>query len=231
MSEKEHIEDALDHARWNERMVQKYDPDLFHRHDNPIIRWVESCRVREVIRHVQTSKTGRVLEVGCGAGNVLEQVKGDALFGVDLSRFILKKAKERLKNRAHLLCACAEHLPYADATFDCVFCTEVIEHTIDPYVVVAEILRVLLPGGVLIVSVPNEKIIDGLKRWIARLGLYRLFFSSGDFASPMTNEWHLHDFDRKLLVDVMGETLNSGDIVSVPLAVLPLRYVAVGVKP
>lgn len=224
------ISDARQHAQWNEHMVQKYDPDLYHRHQNPIIRWIESRRVRAVLRHIQTNKTGRVLEVGCGAGNVLEQARGDVLFGVDLSRFILKKAKTRLKERAHILCASAEHLPYGNASFDCVYCTEVIEHTLDPYIVVAEMLRVLQPGGVLIVSVPNEKVIDRLKEWIARLGLYRLFFSSGDFASPMTNEWHLHDFDRKLLITVMGDDLEKCDIVSIPLVVLPLRYVAVGIK-
>jgi len=46
-------------------------------------------------------------------------------------------------------------LPYADAAFDAVVAIEVMEHTRVPYAALAEIARVLKPGGVLIFSVPN----------------------------------------------------------------------------
>lgn len=227
----ERIENETQHARWNEEMVQKYDPDLFHRHQNPVIRWIETQRVHQVVRHIPKQADIRVLEVGCGAGNVTEKVVGRRVFGADLSRFILSKAKERLQARVPLVCGAAEHLPYYDGSFDCVFCTEVIEHTLEPRAVVAEMMRVLRPLGTLILSVPNEGIIDGLKSFIDRLGLYNKFFASGDFSSPKTNEWHLYDFDRQMLVDVMGNELIARKIVSIPFCFLPLRYVAVGTKP
>ena len=48
----------------------------------------------------------------------------------------------------------AHHLPFADATFDYVWSSAVLEHVRDPFRVAAEIVRVLKPGGVAIVQVP-----------------------------------------------------------------------------
>lgn len=224
-------DDLKEHAQWNERMVQKYDPDLYHQHQNPVIRWIESCRVRGVLKYIPQDESAQVLEVGCGAGNVLAQVRSKVRHGVDLSRFILRKAQNRLGASATVLCSTAEYLPYQDAQFDCVYCTEVIEHTIDPQVVIKEMLRVLKPRGVLIVTVPNEGLIDRLKGVIESLGLYRLFFSSGEFSSPKSNEWHLHNFDKEMLVQVMGTGWERRRIDPIPLFLLPLRYVAMGIKP
>jgi SAM-dependent methyltransferase len=52
-------------------------------------------------------------------------------------------------------CNVNKGLPYADASFDAVCAIEVLEHTAAPYSVLAEIWRVLRPGGVLVFSVPN----------------------------------------------------------------------------
>ena len=45
-------------------------------------------------------------------------------------------------------------IPFADASFDCVLCTEVLEHADDPAGLIAEMLRVLKPGGTLLATVP-----------------------------------------------------------------------------
>jgi SAM-dependent methyltransferase len=54
----------------------------------------------------------------------------------------------------------AESLPLADGIFDLVFCTQVLEYIYEPAAAVAEIYRVLKPGGVLVVSVPTIAIRD-----------------------------------------------------------------------
>lgn len=50
--------------------------------------------------------------------------------------------------------ASADELPFDDATFDCVLCTEVLEHCSEPGAVLAEIARVLRPEGVLFLTTP-----------------------------------------------------------------------------
>ncbi len=49
----------------------------------------------------------------------------------------------------------AEHLPFRDACFDTVFCTQVLEHVPRPWVAAAEITRILKPDGILILSCPQ----------------------------------------------------------------------------
>ena len=49
----------------------------------------------------------------------------------------------------------AERLPFADNSFDLVFCTQMIEYAVDPAIVAQEIHRVLRPNGVLLLSAPS----------------------------------------------------------------------------
>ena len=217
---------AAAHAQWNEEMVRKYDPDLFHSHRNPVIRWVEGKRVR-VVTNALADCTGPILEVGCGAGNVLARLEGEKLFGVDLSSYLLGKASDRLEGRARLTLGSGEALPYTAGSFDGVLCTEVIEHVLNPKQVMEEIARVLRPGGFLAMSVPNEDLIDRLKGAVSLTGLYRQVFGSRVFESPMENEWHLHRFNRVLLETLVTSAFDLLRVVSIPFATLPLRYVAV----
>ncbi len=89
-----------DFVAWNEAMVRKYDPDLFHRHRNPVIRWLERMRVSAVVGSLGARPRDRILEVGCGAGNLLKAVPYGVLHGTDLSAFILGKARRLLLGRA-----------------------------------------------------------------------------------------------------------------------------------
>ena len=216
---------------WNERMVQKYDPDLYHHHKNPVIRWIEQKRVSTIIGYLHAGPEDRILEVGCGAGNIVDQVPTGRLHGTDLSKFILTKAQCRLSSRVSLTRAAGEMLPYRDACFDKVYCSEVLEHVIDPDRIVAEMIRVLKPCGTLILSIPNEHLIDRIKSLIAMTGFYRQIFSSDGYESPRVNEWHLHRFDKKHLQRLVGDRLVWKRIRCIPFAILPFRLVAVLHKP
>lgn len=106
---------------------------------------------------VQLVGTGKVvLEVGCRAGNLTQHyVSGNTLVGVDIDRAALKLFEERLGSKGYWVDVDTEPLPFLNGAFDVVVFSEVMEHVRFPKKALAEICRVLRPGGRLIGSVPN----------------------------------------------------------------------------
>jgi ubiquinone/menaquinone biosynthesis C-methylase UbiE len=213
---------------WNEIMAKRHDPDLYHTESPLPIRLLERRRVSVLIQLLDAQPNLRILEVGCGAGNVLDRVPTGTRVGIDLSAFLLHKAGQRLKKRASLLRMNAESLAFADASFDRVYCSEVLEHVIDPTAVLREIRRVLRPNGLAVISVPNEDAINRLKRTAFRIPGVRRLVGASEYhmADHMEDEWHLHEFDRAMLEDVASGLFEMETLASVPTRVLPLRYVA-----
>ncbi len=107
----------------------------------------------------------RILDVGCGLGRhsitAYQNYQVDAT-GIDLSLEDLKQTAERFVDfqqsdaqKSLNLAQCSGlQLPFADSTFDRVVCSEVLEHIEDYPAVLAEIFRVLKPGGNFAASVP-----------------------------------------------------------------------------
>jgi ubiquinone/menaquinone biosynthesis C-methylase UbiE len=216
---------------WNEAMARRYDPESYHLRSNWLIRWIERRRVRAILDLLDGADGHDVLEVGCGAGNVLERVTAAELYGLDLSPYLLAKAQRRLWSRqAKLIQANAETLPFRSGRFKRLICTEVLEHVRDPRRVIAEIARIAAPGSVIVISVPNEGWIDSVKKMIRGLGLGHLLLKGqgeNAYSSPdeMTDAWHLHRFNLALLYQVSGNILRVQTIRRIPFVFLPLRYV------
>lgn len=108
----------------------------------------------------------RILDLGCGAGRHLHALRhhGPGLvIGADLSPAEVAAARDGLNGlppSAHVggagfVVADAGRLPFAGTSFDAVLCAEVLEHLPDHRPALAEIARVLKPGGVLALSVPR----------------------------------------------------------------------------
>ncbi len=109
-----------------------------------------------------------LLDLGCGEGRhvISAYVEGDVhAIGVDLSLDDLKAANDKFaefdepdnSNKSFgLSTANALQLPFADNTFDKVICSEVLEHIPDYEGALAEIERVLKPGGLFCASVPRR---------------------------------------------------------------------------
>ena len=90
---------------------------------------------------------GRVLEVGCGTGQMLPLYPdGIELYGLDPNADALPRSRRRAPE-AGLLCASAEYLPFPDARFDTVVSSLVFCSVSDPGRGLAEIRRVLKPQG------------------------------------------------------------------------------------
>ncbi|MGH2829585.1 MAG: class I SAM-dependent methyltransferase [Actinomycetota bacterium] len=99
----------------------------------------------------------RVLDAGCGEGygaNILTASAGEVV-GVDVEASIVARARERYPS-ARFEPADLDALPFPDASFDAVVTLQVIEHMRHPSDFLAQLHRVLKPGGTLIVSTPNR---------------------------------------------------------------------------
>ena len=103
----------------------------------------------------------QVLEVGCGAGVDLARfARGGAdVTGVDVAASAIALARanfDQQQLRGRLEVGDAEHLPFADATFDLVYAHGVVQYTANPQALVDECYRVLQPGGTAIFQVYNR---------------------------------------------------------------------------
>ncbi len=101
---------------------------------------------------------GRVLDVGCGPGIMAGDLAGGCTFvGADAARRMAEEGRRRFRTRPDIafMVADAGALPCADASFDIVLCIGVIDRVEQPALAVAEMSRVLRPGGTLLISFPN----------------------------------------------------------------------------
>lgn len=129
--------------------TEKHDADFFRR--------VEAERYRQHYWQrdfFDYSGSGRVLEVGVGLGTDLKQFarNGAECHGVDIAQTHLELARRNLAAEgldAELTQADAAALPYPDEHFDCVHSFGVLHHIPDVDRALAEIHRVLKPGGML----------------------------------------------------------------------------------
>ncbi|MBN1208884.1 MAG: class I SAM-dependent methyltransferase [Myxococcaceae bacterium] len=120
-------------------------------------RWdhrVRKCR-RQLLASLEFAPHARsLLDVGCSAGYVLAAAKslGLAEMGLDLSEFAVQLCRERgfQAERGSLT-----QMPFADASFDIVTAKHTLEHVESPMDGLREIHRVLRPGGVAFLVVPD----------------------------------------------------------------------------
>lgn len=115
----------------------------------------EDGRLRELIGHMKSLNGPKVLDAGCGKGRFAIRIKeafpGYEVHGVDISEELLKAVPETIiTKQGSILC-----LPYDDETFDCVFCVEALEHTLRTEKAIAELCRVLKPGGTIVIIDKN----------------------------------------------------------------------------
>jgi SAM-dependent methyltransferase len=107
-----------------------------------------------------------ILDLGCRDGTLAEFfLDGNLVTGLDIDREALARAEERglttVWGRAD------ELLPFDDASFDAVVAGEIMEHLPDPSATLAEIYRVLKPGGRLVGTVPNAFRLKNRLRFLA----------------------------------------------------------------
>ncbi|HWY86355.1 MAG TPA: class I SAM-dependent methyltransferase, partial [Gemmataceae bacterium] len=131
----------------------------------------------------------RILDAGCGNGRyskyLLRWADHDAVIaGFDLSQRMLKRARRRLHSpRINHVAADLTRIPFATGLFDAVVCGYVLEHLPDPRPGLAELARVMRPGGKMLLLVTEDTF-------------------TGSMCSRM---WHCRTYNRIDLERVCGE--------------------------
>ncbi|HSU55765.1 MAG TPA: class I SAM-dependent methyltransferase [Candidatus Dormibacteraeota bacterium] len=111
-------------------------------------------RVKTVER-ISEKRRGRVLDVGCGRGWLLQQFRkaGWDVHGTELSEQAARYGREALG--LPIETGSLEDVSFPANHFDAITMWHVLEHVPEPAVMLKEVCRVMKPGGVLLVSVPN----------------------------------------------------------------------------
>lgn len=158
-----------DNKSYYDTFSETYD----HGRDAGYHAFLDEAEVALVVPHVDGKS---VLEVGCGTGLILERLGRSAsrAVGVDLSPGMLEHARSR---GLEVHEASATELPFEDATFDVACSFKVLAHVEDIQTAMAEMARVVRPGGQVIVEFYNSV---SLRALVKRLGPSGGIGASGD---------------------------------------------------
>lgn len=129
------------------------------RYDRRWSRYVEGT-IGSALQALDPPPTGRVLDVGCGTGVLLERIReahpGVRACGADPSPEMIAEAGRRLGDGVHLVIADVHRLPFAGGAFDVVVSTSAMHHWTRPEAALGEIARILRPGGRLVLTDWND---------------------------------------------------------------------------
>jgi SAM-dependent methyltransferase len=119
-------------------------------------------RVRTIMSWIPPTPGARVLDVPCGQGFYLHRYwfvePSCTVVGAELDQRTLERGRHAVARLGvPMVNAAIEHLPFIDASFDGVICSEVLEHLDDDIAGLREVARVVRPGGVVAITVPNAR--------------------------------------------------------------------------
>lgn len=216
-----------DFVAWNEAMARKYNPDDFITRSGAVIRWIEARRLRATVSVLDCRPGHKILDVGCGAGNLLEKMKGFDVTGVDISQTLLEQARVRTRGQegARVLFGNAEALPFPDSAFDRAVCSEILEHVLNPEAVLTELRRVVKPGGRIVLTVPNEALISLTKKLVIMTGLKKTVSGDYEMSDDMLSEWHRHEITLPWAREKCAGLASLRSVSRIPFFFLPYHYV------
>jgi SAM-dependent methyltransferase len=138
----------------SERALHEYVAEV-EGHDSQVtgvVGYFYAMYRAEVLKRVAGIAGRDILEIGCGEGMMFD---GTATHPVQMDVSMTRVA--RAAGKAPLrLCADGYQLPFASESFRAVLLVAVLEHTREPWRILAEARRVLKPGGIAVMVVPND---------------------------------------------------------------------------
>jgi len=120
-------------------------------------------RMRAILQILKPKPKEIVLDCGCGTGANSGRLakRGSEVVGLDLSKKALLQAKKRYRE-PHFVLGDTTELPFREASFDVIICSDVLEHIPEDNLAMSEISRSLIDEGTAIFTVP----IDIERGWV-----------------------------------------------------------------
>ena len=182
---------AQDHARRVREMFARISPryDLLNHllSANIDTRWRRRV-VRKLQRHLRSD--AKILDVGCGTGDLsieLFEKTGAQVTGIDFCRPMLELASAKAPH-VRFIEGDALRLPFADATFDCVTIGFALRNLASVEQGLAELRRVLKPGGMLAVLEFSQPTVPGVRQ-LVRFYYWRLLPWIGGLLSGLRSAY------------------------------------------
>lgn len=155
-------------------------------------------RVRTIFEWIDPRDESLILDCACGRGfylNMFRFVSQCKLVGLELDWPVIEKAKRNVGHLKNLLLSNANiyALPYPDNTFDGIILSEILEHIERDVDGLREVKRVLKPGGVVAISVPNANYPfwwDPINKSLE--ALFKTHIASGPLAGIWANHVRLY---------------------------------------
>ncbi len=171
----------------NSILTADYD-DRAHDSVIPLQRYWQRQRYQHIVELM--SGEGTVLDVGCGSSRIIGALPPGSV-ALDV---LLRKVRYARKFGRPLVQGTGFQLPFADASFPCVVCSQVIEHVPMASPILGELCRVLKPGGRLILGTPDY----AQWQWVAMEKAYGLA-APGGYADE-----HISHYTREMLIDLFA---------------------------
>lgn len=198
---------------------------------NLIVDYEQRVRSQMIVSMVDAKPGETILDAGCGNARDLIQLckSGCKCTGIDFSSDMIKEARKEFSNH-HIESVEVEvgdltSLRFQNATFDKVYASEVLEHIPDYNRAVAEMARVLKPGGCLVVTTPNRHSLYGFDRYIVWEKLLRR-----KHQHPY-DAWKTFDDIASVLNNNGFEIVNCAGICYIPGYLVPYRLPKIMAKP
>src|SRR5437762_1404486 len=170
------------------------DTELFDPTRRDIYNFIDETKVTYLRSSLPAS--GNAIEIGAGSGRLLIRLgleRPFRLFALDYAVYAMRAVQENARRAARdvrLVLADARSLPFPSASFDLVLSGGLLEHFRDPGPVLAEMSRILRPGGPFYADIVPRKV--SLYRWAERErmgrsehmaeGIYESARTKGDWA-------------------------------------------------
>lgn len=192
-----------------------------------LLLWLNPVRFgyfRQIlIEQLKVEPRGKeTLDVGCGGGLLAEEFArlGCKVTGIDPSERSLATARAHALQSGldiNYLTGVGEQLPFADATFDIVYCCDVLEHVSNLAQVISEIARVLKAGGIFFYDTINRTL-------LSKLILVKMAqeWTVTRFMPPNLHDWQQFIKPRELISLMRHNGLANEDLKGITPAANPI---------